>query len=321
MYRIRARSQFDFTGGGSGGTPSELENAIQASGTTTTLNGCTILTPNGASPTVNDTMLGRNFGISYDGVGSDFTVDVETILVCSTDPGGLYGATTALAPGTHRVLWVGRIHAGAATGWGMRNYSPGQSSDFYVEDIGPAVHEGGVYNTGGQVVTATQTYTKTYNAIWSRRFGSAGYTDGSMYQGYYSGTWGTQKSMVYFGTQPYTDMGSTAKVSKVEVYLYANHWYYNGGGTAHIGVFTGTNEPTGFSGVGGVNDTVSSWPVGAGKWVTLPSSWNSSWNASTPYRGITLGGDLGSSTDKTYYGIFNGVGDSHPPQLRITYTR
>jgi hypothetical protein len=321
MYRIRARSQFDFTGGGSGGTPSELENAIQASGTTTTLNGCTILTPNGASPTVNDTMLGRNFGISYDGVGSDFTVDVETILVCSTDPGGLYGATTALAPGTHRVLWVGRIHAGAATGWGMRNYSPGQSSDFYVEDIGPAVHEGGVYNTGGQVVTATQTYTKTYNAIWSRRFGSAGYTDGSMYQGYYSGTWGTQKSMVYFGTQPYTDMGSTAKVSKVEVYLYANHWYYNGGGTAHIGVFTGTNEPTGFSGVGGVNDTVSSWPVGAGKWVTLPSSWNSSWNASTPYRGITLGGDLGSSTDKTYYGIFNGVGDSHPPQLRVTYTK
>jgi hypothetical protein len=203
----------------------------------------------------------------------------------------------------------------------MRNYSPGQSSDFYVEDIGPAVHEGGVYNTGGQVVTATQTYTKTYNAIWSRRFGSAGYTDGSMYQGYYSGTWGTQKSMVYFGTQPYTDMGSTAKVSKVEVYLYANHWYYNGGGTAHIGVFTGTNEPTGFSGVGGVNDTVSSWPVGAGKWVTLPSSWNSSWNASTPYRGITLGGDLGSSTDKTYYGIFNGVGDSHPPQLRVTYTK
>jgi hypothetical protein len=320
MYRIRARSQFDFTGGGSGPAVSELENAIQASGTTSSLNGCTILTPNGASPTVSDTTLGRNFGVSYDGAGSDFTCDVEAILVCSTDPGGLYGATTGLAPGTHRILWVGRIHAGPATGWGLRSYSPAQSSDFYVEDIGPAVHEGGVYNTGGQVVTATQTYTKTYNAVWSRRFGNAGYTDGTVYQGYYSSTWGTQKSMIYFGTQPYTDMGSTAKVSKVEVYLYNQHWYYNGGGTAHIGAFTGTTEPTSFSG-SGVNLTVSSWPVGAGKWVTLPSSWNSTWNASTPYRGITLGADLGSSTDKTYYGYFAGVGDSHPPQLRITYTK
>jgi hypothetical protein len=317
MYRIRARSQFDFYGGT--GT-SVLQNAITVSGTTSSVNGCTVITPNGASPTVSNTQVGRNFALSYDGGGTDFTCDVEAILVCSADPGGLYGATTGIAPGTHRMLWTAVKHAGNATGWYMRNYNPAQSSDFYVEDIGPAVHEGGVYNTGGASVVATQTYTKTYNAIWSRRYGNAGYTDGTVYQGYYSGTWGTQKSMVYFGTQPFTDMGSTAKVSKVEVYLYNNHWYYNGGGTAHIGAFTGTTEPTSFGG-SGVNLTVSSWPVGAGKWVTLPSSWNSSWNSATPYRGITLGADLGSSTDKTYYGYFAGVGDSHPPQLRITYTK
>jgi hypothetical protein len=125
--------------------------------------------------------------------------------------------------------------------------------------------------------------------------------------------------MVGFGSQPYTDMGSSAKVSKVEIYLYANHWYYNGGGTAHIGAHTQLNIPSGVTWAN--NLTVTSWPVGAGKWVTLPSSWNSTWNATTPYRGITLGADLGSSTDKTYYGIFDGVGDTHPPQLKITYTK
>jgi hypothetical protein len=316
MYRIVARSQFDLNGGTG---VQELETYVNASGTTTVLNGCTTINPNGVSPKVTDTTIARNMGMFYDGAGSDGTCVVEGIIVCSSDAGGLYASNTALAPGDHRILWVGAIHSGNATGWGLRNYSPAQSSDFYVEDIGPAVPEGGVYNTGGAAVTATKTYTKTYNAVWSRRFGNAGNTDGTMYQGYYSGTWGTQKSMVGFGTQPFTDMGSTAKVSKVEIYLYASHWYYNGGGTAHIGVHTQTGVASGMASSN--NLTVSSWPVGAGKWVTLPSSWNSGWNSATPYRGITLGGDLGSSTDKTYYGIFSGVGDSHPPQLKITYTK
>ncbi|MFE4681539.1 phage baseplate assembly protein V [Streptomyces sp. NPDC056721] len=318
MYRIVARSQFDFNGG----TGSQvLENRVNIAATTTTVNGCTIWSPTGASPKVTDPIVCRHFGMYYDGAGTDGTTTTEGIIVCSSDAGGLYSSSTALAPGDHRILWVGTQHSGNATGWGLRNYSPAQSSDFYVEDIGPALPENGVYNTGGAAVTATKTYTKTYNAVWSRRFGNAGYTDGTAYQGYYSGTWGTQKSMIYFGTQPFTDMGSTAKVSKVEIYLYNQHWYYNAGGTAHLGVFTGTSTATSFGGVGGLNQTVTGWPVGAGKWVTLPSSWNSGWNSGTPYRGITLGGDLGSSTDKTYYGYFSGVGDSHPPQLKVTYTK
>jgi hypothetical protein len=316
MYRIVARSQFDLNGGTG---VQQLENYVTVAGTAAVVNGCTVITPNGASPRVTDSIIARHIAMFYDGSGSDSTCAVEGIIVCSADAGGLYSSNTALAPGDHRILWVGGMHSGNATGWGLRNYNPAQSSDFYVEDIGPAVPEGGVYNTGGAAVTATKTYTKTYKGIWSRRYGNAGFTDGSMYQGYYSGTWGTQKSSVGFGTQPFTDMGSTAKVSKVEVYLYANHWYYNGGGTAHIGTHTATTATTTQSSSN--NLTVSSWPVGAGKWVTLPSSWNSGWNTGTPYRGITLGGDLGSSTNKTYYGIFDGVGDSHPPQLRITYTK
>jgi hypothetical protein len=316
MYRIVARSQFDFNGGTGNQV---LENRVNVAATAATVNGCTIWSPTGASPRVTDPIVCRHFGMYYDGGGTDGTTTTEGIIVCSSDAGGLYSSTTALAPGDHRILWTATIHSGNATGWGLRNYNPAQSSDFYVEDIGPAVPEGGVYNTGGAAVTATKTYTKTYNAVWSRRFGNAGNTDGTMYQGYYSGTWGTQKSMVGFGSQPYTDMGSSAKVSKVEIYLYANHWYYNGGGTAHIGAHTQLNIPSGVTWAN--NLTVTSWPVGAGKWVTLPSSWNSTWNATTPYRGITLGADLGSSTDKTYYGIFDGVGDTHPPQLKITYTK
>jgi hypothetical protein len=316
MYRIVARSQFDMNGGTGLQT---MENYINASGTTLSVNGCTTVTPNGASPKVTDPTIARHIYTFYDGAGTDNTCAVEGIIVCSSDAGALYGATSALAPGDHRLLWVGAKHSGNATGWGLRNYSIAQSSDFYVEDVGPAQHEGGIYNTGGAAVTAVKTYTKTYKALWSRRYGNAGYTDGAMYQGYYSDTWGTQKSMVGFGTQPYTDMGSTAKVSKVEVYLYANHWYYNAGGTAHIGAHSQTSAQTSSTYSG--NLTVASWPVGAGKWVTLPSSWNSSWNAATPYRGITLGGDLGTSTNKTYYGGFDGFGGAHPPQLRITYSK
>jgi hypothetical protein len=316
MYRIKARSQFDLNGGTG---IQEMQNAVTYSGTTVGLNGCTIFTPNGASPRVTDTIICRAFSVFYDGAGTDGTCGVEGLFVCSSDGGGLYGATSCLAPGDHRLLWTATIHSGNATGWGLRNYSTAQSSDFYIEDVGPAIPENGVFNTGGAAVTAIKTYTKTYKATWSRRFGNAGSTDGSMYQGYYSSTWGTQKSMVGFGTQPYTDMGSTAKVTKVEIYLYANHWYYNAGGTAHIGTHTQTAAPS--SATSSNNLTVTSWPVGAGKWVTLPSSWNTGWNAATPYRGITVGGDLGTSTNKTYYGIFDGYGDTHPPQLRITYTK
>lgn len=316
MYRIVARSVFDLNGGTG---VQELQNAVTCSGLAITLNGCQIFTPNGASPKVTDNIICRDYSLFYDGSGTDGTCGVEGIITCSADAGALYNSATSLAPGDHRLLWTAAIHSGNATGWGLRNYSPAQSSNFYIEDIGPALPENGIYNSGGASVTAVKTVTKTYKATWSRRFGNAGSTDGKMYQGYYSGTWGTNKSMVGFGTQPFSDMGSTAKVSKVEVYLYANHWYYNGGGTAHIGVHTQTGPPS--SSTYANNLTISSWPVGAGKWVTLPSSWNSGWNGATPYRGITLGGDLGSSTNKTYYGSFDGVGDSHPPQLRITYTR
>jgi hypothetical protein len=316
MYRIVARSQFDLNGGTGNQV---MENRVNVAATTSVLNGCTLYVPTGASPKVTDPIICRHFGMYYDGSGTDGTTETEGIIACSADAGGLYSSTSALSPGEQRILWAATIHSGNATGWGLRNYGTAQSSDFYVEDIGPAIPEGGVYNTGGAAVTSVKTYTKTYKATWTRRFGNAGFSDGKLYQGYYSSTWGTNKSMIGFGTQPFTDMGSTAKVKKVEVYLYANHWYYNAGGTAHIGTHTQTGVPSGSTSAN--NLTVSSWPVNAGKWVTLPTSWNTGWNAATPYRGITLGGDLGSSTNKTYYGSFDGYGDTHAPQLKITYTK
>lgn len=317
MYRIRANSGFFWTGGTS--SAGLLRCGIRVSGTYTTVNGCHTIFPTGASPKVTDTLIGRKYNVSINTSGTLFNADVDMIIICSSD-GTQYSANTALAPGDHRILWTGFPSvSGSATGWTMANGIPDSSSDFYVEDIGPAAPEGGVYNTGGQVVTPTKTYTKTYNGTWSKRFGNAGSTTGTMYQGYYSSTWGTQKSMVGFGSQPFTDMGSTAKVSKAEIYLYANHWYYNSGGTAHIGVHTQLNAPS--SVTWSNNLTVAGWPLPAGQWVTLPSAWNSGWNTGTVWRGITLGADLGSSTDSTYYGIFDGVGDSHPPQLRLTYTK
>lgn len=190
-----------------------------------------------------------------------------------------------------------------------------------ITDLGPAPDDIAITNDGGATPpTVKKTYTRTYAASWSGSYDGAGaynsFYGNGVNQGYYSSTNGNQKGMVGFPSTVATDL-TGATVNKVEVYLYANHWFYNYGGTAVLGVHGATSRPGTFSGSTNLLQSAG-WPKPGGRWVTLPSSLYAGFAAGT-YRGVVLG--PGPTTGPSYYGKFDGVGAAHPPILRATYTK
>lgn len=190
---------------------------------------------------------------------------------------------------------------------------------------------GGTYNGGGgggAAPTIKKTYVTTYAATWSRTFKGDGSvrTDvatNEIVQGYQASN-GNQKAMVGGFrrgggvTAPAADLVG-ATISKIEVYLYANHWYFNSGGTALIQTHGAASVPGTFSSTGSIVSSAS-WPKPGGRWVTLPSAWHAGF-ANGTLHGVTLG--PGTSTSQLYYGRFNGPGKggSTIPLLRITYAK
>lgn len=107
---------------------------------------------------------------------------------------------------------------------------------------------------------------------------------------------------------------SGASVQKIEVELYANHWYYGDGGYATIRPSNRTSLPsTGTPGSGTATRT-SKWAKGTSRWVTLTGTL-----ATNAIRSIVVG--YPTSTALSEYGRFNAPGQSNPPRLRITYTK
>lgn len=190
----------------------------------------------------------------------------------------------------------------------------------WVEDVGPDLPATGVAN--GSILGGTQNSpptVKTYTTTWAST-ASATYkgngdkrTDTSdVVQGYNSYN-GDGEGLWLFPTSIASTL-SGATVKKVEVYAYANHWYYNSGGTALIKVHGYTSAPAS-------NPTMTtaassaSWPKPGGRWVTLPSTFHAGFKSGT-YRGFGLG--PAGSTNLLYYGRFNGGTGA---RIRITYTK
>lgn len=208
------------------------------------------------------------------------------------------------------------------------------------------------YGTGGSDVPATDTTTPTstpapdptppaaqkYTTVWAATSSQAYKGDGSkntvlpteIAQGYFPGTVnGNQRSIVIFGGNGISgdEVGSSiataltgATISKIEVYLYANSWWYNDGGTAKVGYYNGTAIPTTFS-AASPYVTLKNWPERSGRWVNVTnSSFAAALKAGTA-RGVTVG--PGAGTDPEYYGKFRGATWSGGglPQLRITYSK
>ncbi|MEU6475341.1 hypothetical protein ABZ858_00350 [Streptomyces sp. NPDC047017] len=217
--------------------------------------------------------------------------------------------------GLHRLLITSRCQNGPSGQtvrlFGGSNY-PGL---LYIEDVGSYIPETGVYNVGGGTTTPPKkTYTKTYAASWSgsyaKRAGYNGYYGNQCLQGYFDSTNGMQASLVGFPAALGTDLAG-AVIEKAEVYLYFDHFFYNGGGKVTIKAHKFTSRPATFSSDSEAQ-TVS-WGKNVGKWVDVTQVFDS-----VSWRGIALDPN---NSDKAYYGRAQGVGQAHPPQLRVVYTK
>lgn len=207
------------------------------------------------------------------------------------------------------------------TGKAVATWTPGGAGRAYVwrarYDPTPGSPFGtATSNTDAVTVLLKTTQTRTYSASWAATYqqdGDKRSDTSDCYQGYYSGTNGNQKSLAGIGAQAVGDWDG-ADITKVEVYLLTPHWNSAGGGTAVIGSYTGSSEPSSWPGSGVNTDrTRSSFDRGQGKWVNI-TSWGAGF-ASGSLRAIALG--PGPSTSSEYYGYAEGTGADRP-KIRIT---
>jgi hypothetical protein len=221
----------------------------------------------------------------------------------------------AFGAGLHRLLTTFRVQSGPS-GQTMRllgnSTSPGL---MYVEDVGPSLPSTGQFNTGGGTsMPPVKSYTKTYSASWSGSYANRGaynsYYGNKCMQGYYSSNNGMQASLIGFPAALSTDLAG-AVIRKAEIYLYFDHWYYNSGGRAVIKAHKHASRPTTFS-----SDSEAqtiTWGKNVGKWVDITAVFDS-----TSWRGVALDPN---NSDATYYGRAQGVGQTYPPKLRVTYMK
>lgn len=224
----------------------------------------------------------------------------------------LFTVSSDLGPGT--VHGDGTIASEPARAW--------------VVDMGPSDLPDNVINRVSGSPPATK---KTYTTVWTANNsecynGSGGIRSNAndLVQGDVNTTNGNSHGMALFtgnsvsGGQvgiPISTAVSGATINKVEVYLYANHWYYGSGGTARIRAATNTTL-TGTTPSEAYKD-VPGWGRSVGKWVDITSL---AIAANGTIRSIKIGKSP-SASNYTYYGRFNAHNQSNPPKLRITYTK
>lgn len=195
----------------------------------------------------------------------------------------------------------------------------GEDVDLSIVDIGPY--------TPNTATISTSTTKQTYVSEWECS-NSATYTGANTlrsgitylevgYVGY--PTYGDQHALCLFTANAVVGETSStiatatsgATITKAEVFLYAQDWYYNTGGTVQISVNTLTALATTTPNT--TKLVVPNWPKPAGVWVDITSLW------STSSRGIWLGKT--SSSDLTYFGKFNSHAGPNKPRIRLTYVR
>ncbi|MGR5954224.1 hypothetical protein ACT7DP_30130 [Bacillus paranthracis] len=158
-------------------------------------------------------------------------------------------------------------------------------------------------------------WTQTYRQTGSRR---TDYRADKLVQGYYGEAepWGLQRSLCGFGDIKSKLAG--ARIKKVELYLYAEHWWYYAGGTAVIGYHNHSNEPDyfGHSVYGAKYQRFTS--RGQGMWIDMPIALGEGIRDGY-YKGISIFAD---SYSRDYYGVFSGAWDGgNAPRLKITYEK
>ncbi len=256
-------------------------------------------------------------------IATSFSRGVDKALINNTNT---FSDMRTYTPGVHRILWCFSNRVSIATLLGADG--PAQ---MWIEDMGDVslFQNTGYLNDGQGSSTAPEgagNYTKVYSPDWSRSYaGDNSYresyaVDDRMYQGRYDSNFGQQKSLVGFDGSTIRANLTGAVVKKVELFLYAGHWY-NDYGTALIGTHNLNNAPGSWND-GNVNQnrvTETNWSISSGQWISLDVATI----GAELQAGTTQGFSLGPATDTNhdYYGWFIGAdGSSNQPKLRISYT-
>lgn len=242
---------------------------------------------------------------------------VSRILRCNVDDGIIGSGNGELNPG------VAKLFVTVTGATSTIRYSANEDLVLFVEDVGPdhPNSKRNNYTESGSGATTTPT-TKTYVKEWST-------SDSRGYKG--SGAQSFDQSVIKHGYESYegnssgayqfnyssiqsalsTAGGRVVVIKKVEVYLYASHWYYNSGGTAYLRTYNATSLPTTRPTAGNLV-TSANWPKPGGRWVNVGTAWGSNFQDGSA-KGVLIGNT--GSTSSLYYGRF-----SKTAKLRITYT-
>jgi hypothetical protein len=160
--------------------------------------------------------------------------------------------------------------------------------------------------------TPINRYVKQWGCYNSMNYTGSGsqynFDTGHMFQGLSPAGYGNLKSIGLFGDMT-ADLAG-ADIQYVRVYFDFQHWFYNSGGTARIGVHGHTGIPGTFSSVGPLSAISTGWPKPGGRWVELPSA---HWNGFRDgyYKGVYLEGD----------GSYGTYGYANRPTIEISYLK
>lgn len=276
-------------------TPSGRTNAVGATASTTTLS-ISPTSVNG-SGTITLTALVDGGAVTTGTVAFDYLSGSTWVEFAQDTAGAPYTTTRAIsADTTFRARFLGNASKFASTS--------------------------GSVTAQAKVLT---TYVKTYACAGTGTYSGGGSkrTDTShMFQGYYDGTWDTQKSVAVFGTAMQSDLVGAYDITKVEVYLNALHWGPGDGGTAVLHTINNSSVPSTWGGVASLSAADNTaWTTKTGaKWCDISSLKGvpSDWTSGGTKKGIAL---YINSTSNEYYGYMAGNGESGEPQLRITYRK
>ena len=168
-----------------------------------------------------------------------------------------------------------------------------------------------------------KTYTKTWNASWWATYWvgngngiNSGLKSPKVAQGRPPGVGYNQRGAIGFPNMlGASDLNGVelGYLKKVEVYVYASHWYSSAGGTLEIGTHGHTSKPSTMSEDLVTNRKSQSLKKPEGRWVTLPSSVHAGL-LSGSVRGIQA---YTTSTSLSRYGYLDGK----KSKIRVTYAK
>jgi hypothetical protein len=201
--------------------------------------------------------------------------------------------------------------------------------ELVVEDMGLDANIGGTIaqkskEAGTVDPPPKATYTRTWNATWTRSFdsdGSARTPDtNDLYQGYISGTHGNTRSLVGFNYSDIQSKLSGSTINSIKLIYRVKHQGWGTGLDLDIGTHTYASRTSAWSSSNvsmdrGAHDNSKE---GVTYTVNLPVAIGNDFRSGAA-RGIAIGPADANNIER--YGYLYGYGSAYPPKIKITYTK